>query len=225
MLQVRASGGSPRVAGDGPRPRRPHTQSGGSRVIRPQYRGQQRLWPPPGSTTRPRRPPAPVPPQVPGASSESVPRRRPPALHQPRPPRGPQAASTEEPRPDVLRSRPPEAVCLGVTAPAAGAASAPVHHELPVQPRDLCACSAASAFPWSASPSHAPHQSVQLTVQSPSPGAARHNQLEGLLPVLVRNKIPLMLFVSIVVTRSPRARARSDLNKLSPSNFELNVCP
>ena len=39
------------------------------------------------------------------------------------------------------------------------------------------------------------------------------------------NKIPLMLFVSTVVTRPIRARARSDLNKLSPSNFELNVCP
>ena len=178
LLQVRASNGSPRVPGDGPRPRRPHTQSGGSRVIRPQHWGQQRLRSAPGSTARP---PAPVPPQVPSASSESVPR----PLHQPRPPRGPQAASTEEPRSYVLRSRSPETVCLGVTAPAAWASSAPVHHELTVQPRDL---GAASALPRPAPPRHTPHKSVQLTVQSPGPRTARHNQLEGLLPVLVRIK-------------------------------------
>lgn len=33
-----------------------------------------------------------------------------------------------------------------------------------------------------------------------------------------------MMFVSTVVTRSRQARARSDLNKLSASNFELNQC-
>ena len=228
MLQIRASAGSPRVPGDGPRPRRPHAQSGGSRVIRPQHRGQQRLRSEPGpwaAAARPR-PPAPVPPQVPGG--QSVPRPRPP-VHQPRPPGG-EAASAQEPGPDVLRPGRAPAVCLGVAAPAAGAAPAPVHHQLPVQPRHLGPggpgwSGHGAAFPRPATPGHAPHQSVQFTVQSP--GAARHNQLQGLLPLLVR-KNRLMMFVSTVVTRSRQARARSDLNKRNCQLLilsSINVCP
>ena len=184
MLQIRASAGSPRVPGDRPRPRRPHAQSGGSRVLRPQHWGQQRLRAEPGLWSAPARPrtPASVPPQVP--SGQSVPRPRPP-VHQPRPPGG-QAASAQEPGPDVLWPGRAPAVYLGVTAPAAGAAPAPVHHQLPVQPGDLSGPGPGPAFPRPATPSHAPQQSVQLTVQSP--GAARHNQLEGLLPLLVRTK-------------------------------------
>ena len=164
---------------------RPRAQSGGSRVIRPQRRGQQRPVPRAAGP----RPPAPVPPQVP--SGQSV--RPKPPVHRPRPPGGraqSQAASVEEPGPDVLRPQSPP-VRLGVSAPAAGAAPASVHHELSVQPRDLSPARPrpGSAFPRAAAtPSHAPQQSVQLTVQSPCPGASRHNQLEGLLPVLVKNK-------------------------------------